>query len=122
MKEILLDTSSIIFGLSNKIDTFQILKESFPTYKIAIPYGVIRELKRFAKGKKKERLQAKIGLALLGKYKIKVVKSNEYVDDWIFKNASNTDVIVCTNDVELKHRLKETGAKTISISRSGLLR
>lgn len=122
MKEILLDTSSIIFGLANKIDTFQILKESFPTYRITIPLGVIRELKGFAKGKKKEKLQAKIGLALLEKYKIHVVKNNEYVDNWIFKNADNTDVIVCTNDVELKHRLKETGAKTISLSRSGLLR
>lgn len=122
MKEILLDTSSIIFGLLNKVDTFLILKESFPLYKITIPYGVIRELKGFAKGKKQERLQAKVALALIEKYNVKIIKNNEYVDDWIFKNATNSDVIVCTNDVDLKHRLKDIGAKSISLSRSGSLR
>ena len=122
MKVIILDTSSIIFGLSNRIDTFQRLKESFPTYRITIPYGVVRELKRIANGKKKEKLQARIGLGLIKEHAISVVSGREYVDTWIIKHSGSSDTIICTNDVELKQKLKGMGSKTISISRSGMLR
>ncbi|MDE1865008.1 MAG: hypothetical protein KGH77_06320, partial [Candidatus Micrarchaeota archaeon] len=66
--------------------------------------------------------QAKIGLALIKKHLVTVLKGDEYVDDWIIANARRWDCIVCTNDVGLKHKLKAMGIKAVSLSRSGMLR
>ncbi|MDE1850735.1 MAG: hypothetical protein KGH54_03005 [Candidatus Micrarchaeota archaeon] len=122
MKLAIIDTSSILFGLANKIDPFERLKESFPEYKIAVSQGVVRELAEMSGSRKKQKVQAKIGLALIKKHLVTVLKGEGYVDSWILANVKKWDCIVCTNDVELKGKLKSIGAKAVSLARSGMLR
>ncbi|MDE1856026.1 MAG: hypothetical protein KGH49_02210 [Candidatus Micrarchaeota archaeon] len=121
MKSVIVDTSSILFGLSKGFDTFQRLKEEFPACRICIPSGVIRELRKFAKGKKKESKYANVALALLKKHNIVIVRGNEYVDTWIVKHAAKY-AIVCTNDLALKRRLKSRNLMAVSILMNGSFR
>jgi len=122
MKLAILDTSSILFGLANNLDPFERLRESFPGYKIVVSQGVVRELAEMSGSRKKEKVQAKIGLALIKKHLVTVLKGEEYVDSWILGNVKKWDCIVCTNDVGLKQKLKAMGSKAVSLSRSGMLR
>ncbi|MDE1825007.1 MAG: hypothetical protein KGH61_01130 [Candidatus Micrarchaeota archaeon] len=122
MKSVIIDTSSILFGLSSNIDPFARLKENFPDRTIVVSTGIIRELTLISKEKRKESVHARIGLALIKKYGVKVVRGDEYVDTWIIKHSLRAEVVVCTNDVELKQRLGGRGCGVFSLSRSGLLR
>ncbi|MDE1828648.1 MAG: hypothetical protein KGH65_05810, partial [Candidatus Micrarchaeota archaeon] len=72
--------------------------------------------------RKKQKVQAKIGLALIKRHLVTVLKGDEYVDSWIIVNVGKWDCIVCTNDVGLKEKLKSMGSKVVSLSRSGMLR
>ncbi|MGI0141606.1 MAG: PIN domain-containing protein [Candidatus Micrarchaeales archaeon] len=122
MKSVIIDTSSILFGLANKVDPFQSIKESFPSYKIVVSSGIIKELAVISGSRKKEKVQAKIGLALMKKHEVEVVKGDEYVDRWIIKHSGGFDTVVCTNDVVLKQKLKAIGARVVSVAQSGMLR
>lgn len=122
MKLAILDTSSILFGLSNNIDPFERLRESFPDYKIVVSQGIVRELAEMSGSRKRQKVQAKIGLALIKKNLITVLKGDEYVDSWILGNVGRWECIVCTNDVRLKAKLKSRGVKVLSLSRGGMLR
>ncbi|MDE1761837.1 MAG: hypothetical protein KGH59_01400 [Candidatus Micrarchaeota archaeon] len=122
MKIIILDTSSILFGLSNKTDAIQSVAENFPEYSVEVPSGVVRELTKISGGKKKESRQAKVALALIKSHGVKVVRSSGYVDSWILDNAAKSKAIVCTNDIGLKRELKARGIMSVSLAISGAVR
>lgn len=122
MKYIILDTSSILFGLSNNSNVLQAVKESLPDYKILVSNGIINELKKIGSGRRKSKGNAKVALSMLKMGGIEISEEKAEVDSWIMKEAVSKGYSVCTNDIKLKSALKAKGVRTFSITRSGLLR
>ncbi len=93
-----------------KIDLSELDEILEGRYEISTISLVIHELKSI---KVKE---TKIALWLIELKNIKILKvEGTNVDDTLLKLAESSDVIVATNDRELRKRLKHIGAKTIYI-------
>ncbi|MGA3020939.1 MAG: PIN domain-containing protein [Candidatus Micrarchaeales archaeon] len=122
MKGIIVDTSSILFGVAKRIDVFEKIKEEFPRYKIVMPSGVMDELKGIGKGRRKESINARYALKMLKDKDVEIVQSGYEVDGWIVKNAAAMGCEVCTNDAELRKRLRAEGVRIVSLGLGGSLR
>ncbi len=122
MKVLLLDTSSMLFGIENKIDVFDALRYSFAEFRIEISTGIVQELKSMAGSRRKEKGSAAMALALIKKHNINIYTDNGKVDSWILRRAVEVNALVCTNDIVLKRLLKKDGVRSVSISRDGKIR
>ncbi len=120
---IIIDTSSIIFGFEYKKNVFDSVKEAFPSYKVLISEGIIRELTGIASGKGRKGGSAKIALEAIGHAAMETDPSGESVDAWIIAKAKGApESIVVTNDTELYKKLKSTNIKCLKLTKSGLLK
>ena len=117
---IIVDTSSILFALSNKVDIFNAIKEDLGLDPV-ISRGVVKELQKFSESSKGSSRYAKVALQLIDKYGIKTDPDSDYVDNWILSKAKDMDN-VCTNDTKLRNALRGKGVKVYVISRSGEFR
>ncbi len=122
MRYIVIDTSSIIFGLSNGKDAFKAANESADGYVPIISKGIINELKEISERGSKFSKFANTALLLIIEWRIDIVNNQSAVDDWIAEAAKKEGYAVCTNDMELKRALKKARIRVFSITRSGLLR
>jgi rRNA-processing protein FCF1 len=113
---ILLDTNFILDLLKFKIhleDELNRLLES--NYEVAIIDNVEEELKKLSDRRNRF---AKLALKLLELGKIKKIKVNNKNDtDNIMLNMckENEDIVIATNDINLRKKIKEIGRKTIYI-------
>lgn len=122
MPYIIVDTSSIIFALSNNIDIFTKIR-GMTSLRIMVSKGVINELKRLASGRSRYAKHARVAISLLNSNPhIRVEQDSSYVDSWIQQTARQLSCSVCTNDIRLKRALKESKISVYSISRDGHLR
>jgi rRNA-processing protein FCF1 len=122
MKSIVVDTSSILFALSNKIDIFDKLKNNSEPYSIFITSGVMKELEMIGTGHRKESANARVAVDIIKKYDIRIVSIGKGVDNSIIAAAKKLSCNACTNDIELKKRLKKVGVNVYSIGRDGKLK
>lgn len=113
----IIDTSSILFGLENKIDVFQLIKEL--GYEPLVSKGVIKELEKIAEAGSRKSGYARLALAEIKEKGISIDESEGYVDSWIERSSG---VLVCTNDTKLRQRLKAKNIKVFTLSRGGRLR
>ena len=112
MKKIILDTNFLTIPQQFKIDIFEeidrIMEEK---YELVTLDKVVEELKKMKKGK--GAVAAKIGLELIKKKNVKVIKTDDKkVDNAIFKLA-NKNMIVATNDRILRERVKNKNVKVL---------
>jgi rRNA-processing protein FCF1 len=122
MQAVIVDTSAIIFALENRKDIFASIEQAMPGSQILISNGIVEELEMIAASENKNRKSARAALALLAKHNIKPVGDHSYVDDWIVRESRMRRCAVCTNDMELKKRLKADKIKVLSVSWNGILR
>ena len=121
-KFIIVDTSSIIFGLSKKHDVFSALEERFPGYPLLISQGIMNEINGIAGGNGRYAKYAKAALEIINRNKrIEISRSMVYPDSWILANFSKAKA-VCTNDIALKRELRKKGAAVLSMAINGKLR
>ncbi len=121
-KFVIVDTSSIIFGLSKKHDVFSALEDRFPRHSLLISQGILNEIKGIASGNGRYSKYAKVALGIVKKNgHIEITGSRKYPDDWMLDNASE-GAVICTNDSALKVKLRKEGATVVSISINGVLR
>jgi rRNA-processing protein FCF1 len=120
MSGIIVDTSSILFGLSKKIDVFESIEGQL-ALKPVISKGVLRELLSISQKKGAYRKYAAAALALIEKRKPEIDGDTGYVDGWIASSARKYGS-VCTNDTKLKRILNAVGIKTYSIAIGGKLK
>ena len=121
-KFIIVDTSSIIFGLSKKYDVFSALEERFPGYPLLISQGIMNEINGIAGGNGRYAKYAKAALEIINRNKrIEISRSMVYPDSWILANFSKAEA-VCTNDIALKRELRKKGAAVLSMAINGKLR
>ncbi len=114
MKKIILDSNFLTIPYQFNIDIFEeihrIMEED---YELITLDGVIEELEELKKSKGKDAIAAKIGLELIKKKNVKVIKTREKnVDNTIIRIADK-NTIVATNDKELRQKLKNKNIKTI---------
>ena len=124
MKTILLDTNFLITSYLYRIDIFEEIKRIIPeAHEIVTPSGVIKELKTIQKkASGSDKLAAGVALNIITKGGVRVIESRESeknVDEFLVKftvgtgGVADTDKIVCTNDKELKDRLKKRKVSVI---------
>ncbi len=119
----IIDTSSILFSISNKKDIFAAAENSFPGTTIIISKGIMREISRHAKGRGKIAGPAGFAVLIIGqKTGLHIEKDAGYVDAWIVREWRKRHCIVCTNDRKLKKELSDEGAHVVSFTRAGTFR
>ena len=121
--EIIIDTSSILFAVKFGRDAFDAAAALGASSHIAIPTGVIDELRGISNGRGSKAIGARTALKMLRIKNVKLYKSVEKVDDWIYHHAmENPGCTVITNDTELFKRLKGIHSKVFKISKNGSIR
>ncbi len=121
-KQVILDTSSILFALALKRDAFEIIRGECHGCEIILSRGVIEELRRLAATKRKNAKDARVALLVLRNKRFTMKEDYSNVDSWILEEAALTGAVVCTNDTALRKELRARESKAVSISRAGRLR
>jgi rRNA-processing protein FCF1 len=117
VREVILDTNFFLLPYQKKIDIFKLLDLIIEEqHRYVTGSSVLKELQTIARNKGKTGAAAKLGLKVfeLHKDEIEVIESSGFVDSWIMRYASANNAIVCTNDKQLKNKLKEKGIKVIT--------
>ncbi len=117
---VIIDTSSILFGLSNRKDVFQAIRYELPGARLLVSRGTIREI-RHAKAAAARR-SSSAALSLIRVHRVAIANDASHVDSWILHTAHKYGCAVCTNDTGLKAKLRKRGITVFSISRAGTLR
>lgn len=113
MRYVVLDTNFLMSIEEFSFDFFSELNRLLDIkYKLVTLKPVVHELKRISRRGGEKGVVAKVGLKLLDK--VKVLDTNiKGPDRAILDFAKKKDAIVCTNDKELKNKLRESGVKII---------
>ncbi len=118
MKTVLLDTNFLVDCLTWKVDFFSEIRRILPfQYTLAVVDKTIDELDKVAvEGKGDSKIGARLARQVIAKKEISIIKTDKkgYTDTLILK-AAGKDVIVATQDQELKRRLKAKGIPVIII-------
>jgi rRNA-processing protein FCF1 len=112
MRIIVLDTNFLIDVIRFKIDLDELDKLFLTPFELFTLDSVIRELEKISNTKSQESKYAKVALELSKIKKIKILKVRENPDKAILSLA-NKNIVVATNDIELRKKLKRLGIKTI---------
>ena len=117
---IIIDTSSILFALSKKVDVFESARAELAMSPL-VSRGILNELSRMSNGSGKKARDANVALALIKTHKVEVNPDSAYADSWILSQASS-GMAVCTNDTALRRSLRLKGASVYTISEGGKFR
>ena len=119
---VLVDTSSIIYGLEHSKDVFEIANGRFPSHEILISRGVIAELSGLSNSNAKKAQLAKTALRIIKLKRIRVDNIKGSADDWILGKAVAEPSIVITNDTPLYKKLKSHKVDVFKLSKDGILK
>ena len=109
MITVYMDTNFLLIPGQFKVDVFEQLRELMDQpFKVVVLKQSVEELKRIAKGSGKNAGAARIGLELVKK--VKIVEGEGHADDILAEKK-----VVCTQDYNLKKRVKENGGKVITL-------
>ncbi|MFH1394212.1 MAG: PIN domain-containing protein [Candidatus Micrarchaeota archaeon] len=115
---VIIDTNFLLIPFQFRIDMFTELEYLLETsHSYVISSGSIRELKKLADGKGRHAIAARLALKMVdaNAHRVEKISSTRNVDDWIVDYAEKTGAIVCTNDRQLRKRLKEAHIKIIAL-------
>lgn len=114
MKRIILDTNFLTIPHQFKVDIFEEIDELMEEdYEITTLDCIVEELKRMSKSKSKDAVAAKVGLDLIKKKKVKVIKTSEKKVDKVILEMADKDTVVATNDRVLRQKLKNKNVRTV---------
>lgn len=117
-RAVILDTNFLLIPFQFKIDIFRELEYVIEySHSYVVSSKTIKELKKLSKLIGKNGMAARLALKLVeaNDKKIEIIENNNYVDDWIVDFAKKNNAIVCTNDSELRRRLREAEIKVIAM-------
>ena len=122
MARVIIDTSSILYGISFRKDIFAIAAMRFPGSTMIISKGVLRELSGISKGNGRRGADAMAALALIRVKNVKVDTDSGTADSWALRSARHNNFIVITNDTALLRRIKQINPNVFKLSKSGAIR
>jgi len=97
---VVLDTNFVTLPAQFGVDIFCEISEKIPGARLVTVSQVVDELKRLDK-------KGRVGLSLIKKFGVKVVKKEGGTDDALLELADENKGVLCTNDKELKKRALE---------------
>tara|TARA_Y100000310_G_C20040957_1_gene516142 strand:- start:29 stop:400 length:372 start_codon:yes stop_codon:yes gene_type:complete len=106
MKRVIIDTNALMAIGEFKLDVFTALNDVLDVkYSLFILSGTVNELNKIKKEQRgKYKLAASLGLSLLKRKGVKVLKGEGYVDDLLVEHSIKGDLVL-TQDIGLKRRL-----------------
>lgn len=114
-KKIILDTNFLMVPGTLGIDIYtEISRITDFKYKLYLLEGSVKELWVLAKGSSKTAQQARLAIILADSKKVIKIKSKNYVDDELVLHAQK-GAVICTNDKELKQRIRKVSGKIITV-------
>jgi rRNA-processing protein FCF1 len=123
-RRVWLDTNFLMLPAQFRVDIFAELARlsdvSCEGFELAVPSGVVSELKSIAGKSGKAATAARVALSLVESRRLKIVESEGRVDDWLAAKADEGD-IVGTNDIGLIRRLRERNVRRIQLVGRGRL-
>jgi rRNA-processing protein FCF1 len=115
MKTVILDTNFLLIPHQFRINILAELEKLVESaHEFVIGEPVMAELRGLAKSRGKKGIAARVALAGIEKHGMRIIPSPiPRADDWVAEYCKeNPGVIVCTNDIELRRRLKGLGNRT----------
>lgn len=116
-QKVVLDTNFFLLPYQNKMDIFRLIDRVLDSpHSYVVSSSIVRELERIAKNRGKMGAAARLGLKImeLQKSKIEVLETRQPADSWIMDYAEKNKSVVCTNDKQLKNKLKQKGIMVIT--------
>jgi len=119
---IIFDTNFLFVTFQFNIDILSELEKFFgKKYNLYIYEGTITELSNLEKKKTKNKRFIPLIVKMLKIYNFKIIKSQiEYIDDQILKNLDK-DVLIATNDKELRQLIQKKNFKVIYLRQKSYL-
>jgi rRNA-processing protein FCF1 len=117
-RPVILDTNFLLVPFQFKIDILRELEYLLETsHHYVISSKTMDELRKLGKAIGKDGMAARLAIKLVeaNSSKIEMIKSSKYVDEWIVEYAKHNHAIVCTNDSDLRKKLKSLDIKVISM-------
>lgn len=116
MIKVLLDTNFLMIPHNYKIDIFQEIERLIPeAHELTIPSNVLEEIDRVRDSGGRDGIAAEVALQLVKEKNIGEIQSHGRADEFIIDYAAENkpDVAVCTNDRELRKKLRELNVSVI---------
>jgi rRNA-processing protein FCF1 len=121
--EVLIDTSSIIFSFCLKKDIFSNIEDL--GFTPVIISSVVEELKKISRRNSKYAVAARYALKVIEERKkekrIKIIKTKGNADEAIERIAKKKKIRVCTNDTQMKKRIKKLGLEILTVKSNGFV-
>jgi uncharacterized protein len=120
MKKVIVDTNFLMMPFEYGVDSIgELLRLINEPVKLVLPSGVLGELCTLS-GRTGRRAQAaRSAIAsiekLKSRFEVEEVKSEGAVDGWIIKYAQSNKILVATNDVLLRRRLRALGVPVVAM-------
>lgn len=115
MKKLLLDTNFLLLPFEANLDLFTALEQLISApHSLSTTKTVKCELEGLALQKNKKAIAAKSALSLLLP-KLLIIEDSGHADDSLLLIAKKGRCIVCTNDEELRARLRSEKIPTITL-------
>ncbi len=117
-RPVILDTNFLLIPFQFKIDIFEGIERILArSHYFVISSRTIKELEHIAKGTNKDGRSARLAIKLIeaNKGRIEIIENGEEVDLWIEKYAIEKRAVVCTNDAQLRSKIKREGLRVISL-------
>ncbi len=121
MEEIIVDTSSILFGFANRHSVFESISKWEKRHSPLVSKGIINELGIISRNRGAKGASARAALTEISAKRIKVDSSTQYPDKWIYERACKDALAVVTNDTALARRLTRS-TSVLKLSKDGTLK
>ncbi len=117
-RPVILDTNFLLIPFQFKINIFEGIERILArSHYFVISSRTVSELKHIAKATSKDGRSARLALKLIeaNKENVEIIESLIEVDKWIEDFAIEKRAVVCTNDAELRNKIKKAGLRVISL-------
>lgn len=123
--KVLFDTNILLAPARSRIDLFGQLEELLDeSLEYCVLSPCLNELQSLRKSKGREGAEARVALLLLKANNVKTIQATGKPDDalvlWCSQNIASKP-IVCTDDKELRERLKRAGARVVCMKHNSKL-
>lgn len=116
MQTIVIDANFLMSAYRFKVDAIGELKALVVgDFCLVAPTSVVRELERLSESRGAAGPGAAYALEVMRREKVKILPTEKSADDWIEEYCKKTGAIACTNDAQLKQKLKKHGLRVISL-------
>jgi rRNA-processing protein FCF1 len=121
---VIVDTNFLLLPFQFRLDVLEELEYLVErSHHFVLSSRTFAELKNIAAKKGKGGMGGRLALKMVEVHKerFEIIENKMPVDDWIVAYASENHAVVCTNDAELRRRLRAKKVRVVSFKGKGVL-